>query len=110
MIGIELVEPQEDCNDGSLEGARYFTCPQGCGHFLRPTSVFRAVSKQQSILEMPEHVSDEEEDDVPPESDAPALTEAPTHSQGQYRLDAERRGSHALLLSHTRFSGSRQDK
>lgn len=93
MIGVELAEPVDNCNDGSLEGTRYFTCAKGCGIFLRPTSVFRAVSKQKSILELgDQHVSDEDDDEQPLKRVAPVLAEEPTQLQSKYRLDAERHG------------------
>ena len=37
-IGIEYDEPVGK-NDGSVRGARYFTCTEGFGSFVRPISV-----------------------------------------------------------------------
>ncbi|KAK9790772.1 hypothetical protein WJX73_005164 [Symbiochloris irregularis] len=37
-VGIEFDEPVGK-NDGSVKGARYFTCTEGFGSFVRPTNV-----------------------------------------------------------------------
>jgi dynactin 1 len=48
-LGLELPD-QTGKNDGSVQGTRYFSCPQGYGIFIRKETVGRIVKQAPAAL------------------------------------------------------------
>ncbi|XP_067928874.1 CAP-Gly domain-containing linker protein 4-like [Watersipora subatra] len=50
FVGLQLADKVEGGLDGSLNGKRYFTCPKGCGIFIRAQDIVNVITKKQASV------------------------------------------------------------
>ena len=90
-IGIKLDEPRGK-NDGSVNGKRYFSCPQKCGVFAPPSKVF-PIEEESSGRETSSSISEEFSSEKDERESLSAISPEPLLDNVDISLQKEQTGS-----------------